>query len=1005
MRLSLIRSLIPVLPLLVLASLLASLLTPAQASAGDAALLIRFGFGDQAPADWSGTIHATPGRVGAMHGWSFRKGDQVLADGRFTLRTRKPTPLKSGRPQPGNMLNGIGLVLHEVTDNSLIRIETVQGTAEFRLGQLPAEGPYPALGGRIRIERVPSHQTVADTDADEDFTALAAAPDGSLWVAWIAFTHAGDRSKRISRYRHPPHDFAAHERHEGADQAWARRRDPAGNWQPPIPITPPTRTLSGLALAVDGAGTPWAFWSERHGESIDLSGRPLTNGKEASSPISLGRPGENDLAPVAATDASGHIWLVWQGVRDGRPAILLRRQTADGSFLPEEIIDDGDGSSWAPAIAATPKGHASERVAIAWDTYRRGDYDIRLRLFDGAGSPGEIRAVASNPALESHPLLAWSPSGNLWIAWRQAGELWGKDRGYKIPGNGARLFGSRSIIVRVLAADGSWKAPMAQPIQALGTINPPLKRQVRQKPGELPPHPLTGRPLPAIRSPFHVLAALAVDAHDRPWIISLSRDSYEINGSGFIFDAWASVYDDGVWRTPILLPRSDGFRFPPVQAVALPDGSLVVATSGDGRRERQPNTLHNPSGPVAVRLTDTLDSDILVWDIQPWPGREAPLLQPAAAPPHTKTPTPATVAEREDILRLRRARIEVDGEELQIARGDLHRHTEFSSDGGIDGTLDDLMRYAIDGADLDFVVNSDHNSGNDREYSWWLTQKAIDNYTYSPSFTGLHGYERSVPYPEGHRNILFRQRGIRPLARLPIAKVEDKGPAADTEMLYSYLRTFDGLAFPHTTATRMGTDWRNHDPEREPMVEVYQGARQSSERPGAPRTGSAGNATGGYRPAGFINHALNRGYHFSFYASSDHFSTHVSYAMVWTPSRERGAIFEAIRKGRVYGATDNIFADFRVSAGETQGFLGEEVEVNATPTYRVRLHGTAPFARVVFLHDDEIVYELKPGTAVVDASWTDTELAPGQTSWTYVRGEQEDGELVWASPIRTTRVE
>ncbi|MEO2167783.1 MAG: DUF3604 domain-containing protein, partial [bacterium] len=576
---------------------------------------------------------------------------------------------------------------------------------------------------------------------------------------------------------------------------------------------------------------------------------------------------------------------------------------------------------------------------------------------------------------------------------------------YNVPGNAPALFGSRSIVVRVLAADGSWKAPVAQPIQSLGIINPPAKRKAQQKPGELLPHPLTGRLLPAIRSPFHILAGLVVDAHDRPWIISLSRDPYAMTGSGFIFDAWATVYDDGVWRTPILLPRSDGFRFRPVQAVARADGSLVVATSGDGRRERNPDAVPDPAGPVSVRLTDILDSDILVWDLRPKLAKSAPILQTAAAPPLTKTPTPATVAEREDILRLRQARIEVDGEELQIARGDLHRHTEFSSDGGIDGTLDDLMRYSIDGADLDFVVNSDHNNGNDREYSWWLTQKAIDNYTFSPSFTGLHGYERSLPYPEGHRNILFRQRGIRPLALLPIAKVEDEGPAADTEMLYSYLRAFDGLAFPHTTATRMGTDWRNHDPEREPMVEVYQGARQSSERPGAPRTGTARKSTDGYRPAGFINHALNRGYHFSFYASSDHFSTHVSYAMVWTSSRERSAIFEAIRKGRVYGATDNIFADFRVSAGETNGFLGEEVEVKTAPTYRVQLHGTAPFARVVFIHDDEIVHELKPGTTVVDASWTDTEISPGETSWTYVRGEQENGELVWASPIRTTRVE
>ncbi|MFP6665101.1 MAG: DUF3604 domain-containing protein [Deltaproteobacteria bacterium] len=985
--------------------LLATLFAVTPAIAADITLRIRFGFGDRAPADWSGSIRVEPGRVGAMHGWSFRGRDRILAGGRFTLRTRKPTPPRLGQAVAGAQLNGIGVALHDVDEDSLIRIETAQGIAEFRLGDLPAHGPQAALGGRMRIERMPNHRRIAATEADEDFTALATAPDGSLWVGWIAFTHADARSGRISRYRYPPKDFSALERREGADQAWVRRRDPAGDWQVPIAITAPARALSGLTLAVDGDGVLWAFWSERRGESIDLLGRPLGEDPDATKPRLLGRRGENDLACVAATDASGRIWLAWQGIRNGRLTILLRRQQADGSFLAEQIIDDGDGSSWAPAIAATASGENPARVAIAWDTYRSGDYDVRLRLFDSGGSAGEVRAVASSPAFEARPLLAWAPDGNLWVAWRYAAAHWGKDRGYQIPGDGAGLYESRSIAVRVLAADGSWQAPLQQPIQALGAINPPDARRAEPGRGALPPPPVLGRPLPGIGSPFHILAALVIDEHARPWIISLSRDPHEFNGSGFIFDAWATVYDERAWSTPILLPRSDGYRFPPVRSAAQPSRRLVVATSGDSRRERQPASLQARSGPVALHLTDTLDADILVWELDVPPATAAPFLQAAIAPAETKLPTAATLAEREDVRRLRAVRIEFAGEELRISRGDLHRHTEFSSDGGLDGTLDDLMRYAIDAGRLDFVVNSDHSNGNHREFPWWLTQKAIDDYTFSPSFTGLHGHERSAPFPEGHRNILFRQRGIRPLPRLPIAKIKDKGPAADTEMLYSYLRAFDGLAFPHTTATRMGTDWRNHDPEREPMVEVYQGARQSSERAGAPRAVSARNSVGQFRPKGMINHALNRGYHFSFYASSDHLSTHVSYAMVWTPSLARGAIFESIRKGRVYGATDNIFADFRIHAGETEGFLGEEIEVRSDPTYRVRLHGTAPFARVVFIHDDKIVHELKPGTAVVDASWTDTELAPGQTSWTYVRGEQEDGELVWASPIFTTRVE
>ena len=34
----------------------------------------------------------------------------------------------------------------------------------------------------------------------------------------------------------------------------------------------------------------------------------------------------------------------------------------------------------------------------------------------------------------------------------------------------------------------------------------------------------------------------------------------------------------------------------------------------------------------------------------------------------------------------------------------------------------------------------------------------------------MFSYERSVVYPEGHRNVIFVQRGIRPLPRLPMTK-------------------------------------------------------------------------------------------------------------------------------------------------------------------------------------------------------------------------------------------
>ncbi len=153
-------------------------------------------------------------------------------------------------------------------------------------------------------------------------------------------------------------------------------------------------------------------------------------------------------------------------------------------------------------------------------------------------------------------------------------------------------------------------------------------------------------------------------------------------------------------------------------------------------------------------------------------------------------------------------------------------------------------------------------------------------------------YERSVSYPDGHRNVIFAQRGVRTLPRLPISDAFDPKPAPDTQMLYKYLHRFNGVCASHTSATSMGTDWRDNDPVVEPIVEIYQGARQNYERPGAPRSPSQDDSIGGWEPKGFVNLALLKGYRLAFQSSSDHGSTHISFACVYAKENSRQAIFD-----------------------------------------------------------------------------------------------------------------
>ena len=260
----------------------------------------------------------------------------------------------------------------------------------------------------------------------------------------------------------------------------------------------------------------------------------------------------------------------------------------------------------------------------------------------------------------------------------------------------------------------------------------------------------------------------------------------------------------------------------------------------------------------------------------------------------------------------------------------------------------------------------------------------------------MFSYERSVSYPEGHRNVLFAERGVRPLPRLPLSDENKQVHAPDTQQLYEYLRKYNGVVAVHTSATGMGTDWRDNDPNVEPAVEIFQGCRQSYEIEGGPRAASEKDAVDGWRPAGFVRAALDRGYRLGFEASSDHISTHISYAnaIIKGPAT-REAILDAFRKRHIYAATDEILAD--VESGDH--LAGDEFATNSPPSFHIKLSGTSKFAKVTIVRDGKYVYSTAPNTAKVDFTWRDNQPNKGKTSYYYVRGEQDNGEIVWVSPF------
>jgi hypothetical protein len=326
----------------------------------------------------------------------------------------------------------------------------------------------------------------------------------------------------------------------------------------------------------------------------------------------------------------------------------------------------------------------------------------------------------------------------------------------------------------------------------------------------------------------------------------------------------------------------------------------------------------------------------------------------------------------------------------QLVWGDLHRHTDISEDGGIvDGSLMDTMRYALDAAGLDFIGVTDHTRYLPRRYNLWRIQQITDLFYRPGAFAPLHAYERSQYSPWGHRNVVHLNRDY-----VPVPASYDLGDSGvSPNGLFAALRGKQALTIPHTSAwANKQVSWDYHDPDIERVVEIYQGLRSTYEYAGAPDP--AGRAVYEKDSQNFIWNALERKLKMGFIASSDHRSTHISFAAVYVKSLDRASVFEGLKSRRTYAATDKIGVDFAMG----ERLMGEEARVDGKPELSVAIQGTGPIAQVDIIKNGTFAYATKPGTADARFTFRD-EQWDGKDAYYYMRVIQQDRNMAWASPI------
>ncbi len=954
-----------------------------------AAVLIELGVKDKEPTRWDGKATVRGAKVVHREGYRFRPADKLSGDG-WQVSSHRGLRVPQGRPAVARMegIATVGIVLHlaDVAADATLTVTpparegAPAGPAEVPLKDVLSGKRQPIWGGAAVVRLVTTATSLSSGKTEDDFPAAAYGPDGTLWVAYVGY-RVRDEGRRVEQkqLKEQPADFKALYTPGFADQLFVKYyRD--GKWSAPIAVTGPNEDLVRCAIAVEFDETAWVVYSAHRGGQFQLFARPVARqyNREGGAKAAP-RPGPEErltteagphLAPVMCTDEAGKPRVCYQSWPESGKAELALFTRQGGKWVPgltepvrhENYAFGGEGNSWCPAITSGP----APQVTVAFDAYEHGDYDVFLHTQTAAKA--SVPPVAASPRFEARPSACYDEKGRLWVAYEEGPERWGGDYGAFAP-DGEPLYSSRSVRV-VCVQDGKLFRPAAE----LPTSK--VKAPVAGQPQTTQNYEKATR----YSSP-----RLGLDGKGRLWLTYREKfGSRYSSHPGSYWLTFARRLDGDHWTDPVEVHHSDGMLDSRPVVLPHPAGGVLIVHNTDGRYTT-PNDVQN-------RLyTSYLDL----------PGEPAePKLLPHE--PGTKDPDKAKEAAAA-VQRIRAYRVEAGGKKYQLLRGEFHRHTEVSWDGGPDGSLEDMFRYALDAAALDWVGNGDHDNGAGREYTWWLTQKLTDAYHVADRFTPMFSYERSVAYPHGHRNCVFARRGVRTLPRLAQPDPDKRVAgihADDTKMLYRYLKELDGICAAHTSATSMGTDWRDNDPVVEPLVEIYQGDRMSYEEEGAPRAGYKADSgkkpvnIAGWYPKGYINNALAKGYRLGFQSSSDHWSTHISYCVAVAERHDRAAILAAMRQRHCYGATDNIILDVR--SGDH--LMGDAFKTADAPSLEVNVVGTAPVAAIDIIRDSKVVETIKPEAREHKVKWTDPKPEAG-THYYYVRVQQKDGQLAWGSPL------
>ena len=902
---------------------------------------LEFGLKAADPARWTGRAAVSTGTIHSAWGWHFNRPDRIVGTAGWDLYTRALNPEGTPYRLPTDLLGGVrilpnGIYLSvEAPASDRLSVTTNHGDFEFGLAELDARGRLETLAGDAAVVAVPAIRALTRGEATQhDYPAALATADG-LFVAWTAFHNEANTL------------YLAHRR----DLEWRTYR-----------VTPSWGDYFGTALARDPKGRVHVIWSEYREDRWRLVDRAFDPSSASWGPDTYIAPGgSRQYFPVAATASDGTAWVAWQEFRGDDLDVMAASHDGSGWSAPTRV-SESEANDWAPDLAAAPDGS----VWVAWDSYDTGSYDILVRRLRPGGADRVI-ALPSDRNRAIEPSIAVDAGNRVWVTWAQSGFNWGKDWG--VLGRPGTQVRATSEVRLARYSGGRWM----EPVESLSEAVPAWMSDMHEYPEiaigrEGVPYVFFRKMMLRVPVAEHALQIqLGSDSRRlQPWYDTI-RGLSEIRLAGFDGARWLPLGE---------LPLSAGGAHAQM-ALARTDNRTVAVWPTDKRSYEDPHVRSSQIRYASLDLDARYTSE----------ERLRPLITSDAGF------VDAAPTEEADLARVRSARWTAKAP-LRLFRGDLHRHTDLSADSQRDGDILFAYRYALDAGALDFLAVTDH-SGAERlhfyKYQWWKNRQIATMFNQPGRFATFFGYERTVTFPGGHRNVISTRREMQPV---PISDEEFTGNESWSERLYPSLLRHGDIAIAHTTAGGGGTDWRTNDPRAEPVVEVFQALRGSYEEENSP--GKARST----QPAGFVWNAWKKGWRIGLLSNSDHESTHQSYACVWAPELTNEAILDAIKQRLTYAATDNVIVQFEARTGSGMpSKMGAEVEATEPPEFLLRAVTPRPVALVEVIRSGEVVYSAEPQTSEVEIAYRDSDAPYDGSAYYHVRLVQQDGQIAWSTPI------